>query len=181
MRLLINTCYKYYKAILTNIAILLYIYGFFIGISDTEETSNIDIILALSCLFIAFLITIYLIISDNLNNNINLTNVTININDIDFEIDTTIEVNNQPVIEQEPEHSTRNQTIKIISNNSIILKFDNDDDDEIICSICLEKINDKCNNLKLKCAHIFHNDCINTWLNTNNKCPLCRIIINNYQ
>ena len=45
------------------------------------------------------------------------------------------------------------------------------------CSICLSSL-DKEQSLKsLKCTHIFHNDCINTWLNKNTTCPICRTII----
>ena len=41
------------------------------------------------------------------------------------------------------------------------------------CSICLEKINN--NNKKiLNCNHIFHENCVNTWLQDTPNCPLCR-------
>lgn len=41
------------------------------------------------------------------------------------------------------------------------------------CSICLNKIFE--DTLKItKCNHTFHKDCIETWLITNKKCPLCR-------
>lgn len=43
------------------------------------------------------------------------------------------------------------------------------------CSICLEeyKKNDKV--FFTKCNHLFHSECIRSWLNINNRtCPLCR-------
>jgi SUMO ligase MMS21 Smc5/6 complex component len=41
------------------------------------------------------------------------------------------------------------------------------------CSICLEKIIK--DNMKTKCNHYFHNDCINSWKNIGkNSCPNCR-------
>jgi len=42
------------------------------------------------------------------------------------------------------------------------------------CSICMEefKINDKA--MELPCHHLYHKDCVVTWLNTNNTCPVCR-------
>jgi hypothetical protein len=41
------------------------------------------------------------------------------------------------------------------------------------CSICLDKITN--NNKKvLTCSHIFHRDCVNTWLQESANCPLCR-------
>ena len=43
------------------------------------------------------------------------------------------------------------------------------------CSICLEKIVNPC---KLKCNHIFHEDCIVNWFKTNyvRSCPICRSV-----
>ena len=50
----------------------------------------------------------------------------------------------------------------------------NDDND--ICSICLEKLkDDKC--VILNCEHIYHKDCIKKWLKKNETCPNCRINI----
>lgn len=42
------------------------------------------------------------------------------------------------------------------------------------CSICMVKF--KKNNIikMLKCEHLFHIECIDTWLKNNNKCPVCR-------
>lgn len=41
------------------------------------------------------------------------------------------------------------------------------------CSICYGKIN-KTNYYESECNHIFHSSCIDTWLERNNTCPLCR-------
>ena len=46
------------------------------------------------------------------------------------------------------------------------------------CTICLNQIiiNDKM--IKLSCKHIYHEDCIITYLsNYNHKCPICRMEI----
>ena len=42
------------------------------------------------------------------------------------------------------------------------------------CVICMETIdiNEQCK--KLECGHIFHSECINTWLNRVLECPVCR-------
>ncbi|EYU31050.1 hypothetical protein MIMGU_mgv1a018046mg [Erythranthe guttata] len=49
------------------------------------------------------------------------------------------------------------------------------------CSICLENFSGgdggDCNKeavLSMPCSHIFHGDCIKTWLMTSHYCPLCR-------
>ena len=45
----------------------------------------------------------------------------------------------------------------------------------IKCIICLDDIYN--NNITLKCNHDFHLDCLNQWINYNNKkyykCPVC--------
>lgn len=51
-----------------------------------------------------------------------------------------------------------------------------DDDLSHICPICFELIDDNVN-LRvrtLSCGHIFHNQCLEEWLNNNNTCPSCR-------
>jgi len=43
------------------------------------------------------------------------------------------------------------------------------------CIICYEDYSKEDNIKELKnCKHIFHKDCINTWLNVNEICPICR-------
>ena len=44
----------------------------------------------------------------------------------------------------------------------------------IDCSICLCDMEDKSKMVKTSCGHCFHTTCIDTWLNRNNTCPLCR-------
>ena len=42
------------------------------------------------------------------------------------------------------------------------------------CPICLEDLNT--NTMEItKCGHLFHKNCINSWKNTSDKCPNCRI------
>lgn len=45
------------------------------------------------------------------------------------------------------------------------------------CVICLQ--NTKNMYIQLGCSHCFHKCCLDKWLNINNTCPLCRIVINN--
>ena len=58
------------------------------------------------------------------------------------------------------------QLEKVIISNQII-------DD--VCVICLESYEKKDEISQLKCEHIFHHKCIDTWVITNRTCPLCRI------
>ena len=44
------------------------------------------------------------------------------------------------------------------------------------CPICLEPILGSSKHLH--CSHIFHKNCIDTWLSQKDTCPLCRTLIN---
>jgi len=51
-------------------------------------------------------------------------------------------------------------------------------DEEKECSICLDSYRVGVNLKELpRCQHIFHADCIDTWLTQKNTCPLCRLPI----
>ncbi|XP_028404908.1 E3 ubiquitin-protein ligase RNF181-like [Dendronephthya gigantea] len=42
------------------------------------------------------------------------------------------------------------------------------------CPVCLEKYEKKEVYIELPCMHKFHEDCILSWLNQTNSCPVCR-------
>ena len=44
-------------------------------------------------------------------------------------------------------------------------------DDELQCAICTQPYNSP---VSLHCNHIFCQSCINTWINQNSSCPICR-------
>ena len=45
----------------------------------------------------------------------------------------------------------------------------------IACSTCLERFTPNCDISSTMCGHIFHTDCINTWIKKGHKsCPQCR-------
>ncbi len=71
---------------------------------------------------------------------------------------------------------TDNASINPIDNLQTLIITNNIIDD--VCSICLEEFKYDEELKKLKCDHIFHKDCLEPWLNNNNKCPICRAIIN---
>lgn len=58
-------------------------------------------------------------------------------------------------------------------NNELKEKINSDSSKE--CSICLNSMNNYNDLVILKCKHYYHKDCLNTWLNKNNSCPICRI------
>ncbi|XVF09114.1 hypothetical protein REPUB_Repub07fG0063200 [Reevesia pubescens] len=42
------------------------------------------------------------------------------------------------------------------------------------CVICLEEILDGLKASRMPCSHVYHQDCIVSWLENSNLCPLCR-------
>lgn len=92
--------------------------------------------------------------------------------------------NNQRIIDKYKEHLKSNQNKKKINNNmnknyNKCRKFNKNDD--VICSICLEQIEE---GIITSCKHTFHLECINLYVNNilNNPiiniiCPMCRAYI----
>ena len=49
------------------------------------------------------------------------------------------------------------------------------------CSICLEEINNGEPLRQLKCAHTFHKECVEQWMDIHPTCPYCRQCENNIE
>lgn len=52
------------------------------------------------------------------------------------------------------------------------------DDDREQCTICLMDFENGVDIRTLPCNHIFHMECVDQWLKSSNKCPVCRIEVN---
>lgn len=65
----------------------------------------------------------------------------------------------------------RNNPIIPFINEYIDINPNNDD----ICSICLEKLNQN-RVIKLRCNHLYHEKCIEQWLSIKKICPLCNSV-----
>lgn len=46
------------------------------------------------------------------------------------------------------------------------------------CSICLDDI-EEIDKMILRCGHIYHKECINSWLKVSYNCPYCRAVVRN--
>ncbi|KAL4660899.1 RING finger protein 165-like [Arapaima gigas] len=60
------------------------------------------------------------------------------------------------------------------------LKIDIDEEDLDIdekCTICLSMLEDGEDVRRLPCMHLFHQACVDQWLATSRKCPICRVDI----
>lgn len=70
-----------------------------------------------------------------------------------------------------------------INNMNVIFSWSYVSDKNTDCTICRQSINN--NSIYAvekgfvsqvsngKCGHIFHQECITPWLNTNKRCPIC--------
>ena len=47
-------------------------------------------------------------------------------------------------------------------------------EDQRNCVICLGDFQDKEHIIRLPCLHVFHSDCVKSWLGTHNSCPTCK-------
>ena len=74
--------------------------------------------------------------------------------------------NNFPAYEELPSYT--------ISQNSIPFRSIQMPNSEA-CSICLETFKETVDRVRiLSCCHVFHSACIDSWLTSHSRCPLCR-------
>ena len=67
------------------------------------------------------------------------------------------------VVKSTLENINKHSTIKV-----------NDNHDHYRCVVCLNDITTNHIVRKIKCGHSFHIDCIDTWLEKNDTCPICK-------
>ncbi|XP_049372080.1 probable E3 ubiquitin-protein ligase RHY1A [Solanum verrucosum] len=54
----------------------------------------------------------------------------------------------------------------------LIWKMENDENAD--CIICFEELGKERERICMPCSHMFHEDCITTWLQIGHSCPICR-------
>lgn len=59
---------------------------------------------------------------------------------------------------------------------SKVVKSEESDDGEK-CTICLTDFGEEEDVRRLPCMHLFHIECVDQWLPTNKRCPICRVDI----
>lgn len=76
---------------------------------------------------------------------------------------------------------TRGASQAVIDQNTLPHKYTrvkrNMDDDNEKCTICLCEFENGEDVRRLPCMHLFHINCVDQWLVTNTKCPICRVDI----
>ena len=70
-------------------------------------------------------------------------------------------------------------SLRTLRESSSIHLYKDLDTNQETCSICRENFQDLSVVRKLRCNHIFHMDCVDSWFETNIRCPLCRIDLRN--
>ena len=96
--------------------------------------------------------------------NFNNDNNIINIEQIDDENNNNIIINeNSKILELLQDFKSTKEILDKIENKQ--------------CLICLSNYEIEENLCYLPCFHLFHSDCIRTWVKKSNKCPLCKNII----
>lgn len=110
----------------------------------------------------------------NINRNINIINPSIILNRINSLINNRLE----ELIENAEDVKITIEEDRIDKLEKNILENDTD----VNCSICLEQLKKENEIIKLDCSHIYHSDCIKTYLlNYDYKCPLCRTDVGNHK
>ncbi|XP_017795984.1 PREDICTED: uncharacterized protein LOC108577352 [Habropoda laboriosa] len=61
-----------------------------------------------------------------------------------------------------------------------VKKVENGEDAIEKCTICLSEFEDCETVRRLPCMHLFHIDCVDQWLCTNKRCPICRVDIESF-
>ncbi|XP_057338956.1 E3 ubiquitin-protein ligase arkadia isoform X1 [Microplitis mediator] len=61
-----------------------------------------------------------------------------------------------------------------------VKKVENGEDAMEKCTICLSEFEDFESVRRLPCMHLFHIDCVDQWLCTNKRCPICRVDIETF-
>ena len=65
--------------------------------------------------------------------------------------------------------------INVLTSSSSIHIYNTLETEFESCSICMENFSSNSIVRKLNnCGHIFHVDCVDTWFETNIRCPVCR-------
>ncbi|XP_055946355.1 E3 ubiquitin-protein ligase Arkadia-like isoform X2 [Argiope bruennichi] len=61
-----------------------------------------------------------------------------------------------------------------------IMKCNENEDNLEKCTICLCEFEDDEDVRRLPCMHLFHIECVDQWLTTNKRCPICRVDIEDH-
>ena len=131
---------------------------------DKERQISLNLRISQNNIIISNQITQNNIIIENHNEEINnslISNNIININ--------SLSENNSSYDMHKSNYDINSQL-----SSRKLLNIDKLSPEKKTCIICLENFKESDKIINLSCFHMFHNNCIRTWLNDNNNCPLCK-------
>jgi hypothetical protein len=114
---------------------------------------------------------------DNILNYNNIDNLENSLDDLDIYDEDIDDMENNLDAYDDLYYGRKRGLNKNILDNMEISKMKNVeklDNDKKKCTICLENYQDGDDFIALPCIHIFHANCIKTWLNNNSTCPICK-------
>ena len=65
-------------------------------------------------------------------------------------------------------------SLRTLRESSSIHNYGELETEQSTCTICRDNFEDNSIVRKLNCGHIFHIGCIDTWFESNIRCPICR-------
>ena len=101
---------------------------------------------------------------ENENNNGYLLNLSIEDYDLNYIDDSYYYLNNN-------DNNSNNNNSNI---SRILENIDNLAPEKKRCTICLEDFERFDKVINLSCLHMFHDNCIKTWIKKNKYCPICK-------
>ncbi len=111
--------------------------------------------------------------SSNIENIYPDDNIILQLSIRDFDISN--DMNNYDLINNSENLNNDSNVNNISQLNSIILEnIDKLCPEKKRCIICLENFERFDKVINLSCLHMFHNNCIKTWLESKNYCPICK-------
>ncbi|XP_075747877.1 E3 ubiquitin-protein ligase ARK2C-like [Rhipicephalus microplus] len=82
------------------------------------------------------------------------------------------------VLSDIPQYVSLPQYMPVLSRDVQIPRSGGDSEDNVEkCTICLSELEDNEEVRRLPCMHLFHIVCVDQWLTTNKRCPICRVDI----
>ena len=68
-------------------------------------------------------------------------------------------------------------TLQVVKGTTVVEEGEEECNHQVKCTICLSEFEEEEDVRRLPCMHLFHVDCVDQWLATNKRCPICRVDI----